>query len=75
MNALNELMCVIAKLHEHIIQDHSGHIQLGTVAATIVIAALNSSSKGSNLFHEKLHCRFLTYWWLTQKRGSLQSRL
>lgn len=74
MNVLNELMCVIAKL-TYIIQDHSGHIQLGTLAATIVNAALNSSSKGSNLFHEKLHCRFLTYWWLTQKRGSLQSRL
>lgn len=53
MNALNELMCVIAKL-TYIIQDHSGHIQLGTVAvaATIVNAALNSSSKGSNLFLE-----------------------
>lgn len=52
MNVLNELMCVIAKL-TYIIQDHSGHIQLGTVAATIVNAALNSSSKGSNLFLEK----------------------
>lgn len=41
MNALNELMCVIAKL-TYIIQDHIGHIQLGTLAATIMNAAFGS---------------------------------
>lgn len=46
-------MLVIAKLTYHSRAYYSGYIQLGTVAATIVNAALNSSSKGSNLFLEK----------------------
>lgn len=55
LNALKNLMLVIAKLTYHSRAYYSGYIQLhvGTVAATIVNAALNPSSKGSNLFLEK----------------------
>lgn len=52
-NALKNLMLVIAKLTYHSRAYYSGYIQLGTVAATIMNAAQNSSSKGSNLFLEK----------------------
>lgn len=52
-NALKNLMLVIAKLTYHSRAYYSGYIQLVTVAATIMNAALNSSSKGSNLFLEK----------------------
>lgn len=52
-NALKNLMLVIAKLTYHSRAYYSGYIQLGTIAATVVNAALNSFSKGSNLFLEK----------------------